>query len=158
MAVEIVGRCREEDTPVGIVRNASRQGEEVRITTLAGLNKHYESIDMSTIVVVGNSTTYVAGGRMITPRGYREAGRGVIERLSPWRRTLIFELQLQGFGCLTNGIITTLRRRDSLVVADDIAGASNIKSYKGIPICADVLYKMARGVGIGGESSSHIPQ
>jgi hypothetical protein len=55
-------------------------------------------------------------------------------------------------------VITTLRRRDSLVVADDIAGASNIKSYKGIPICADVLYKMARGVGIGGESSSHIPQ
>jgi precorrin-3B C17-methyltransferase len=74
MAVEIVGRYREGNTPVGIVRNASREGEEVRITTLAGLNKHYESIDMSTIVVVGNSATYVAGGRMITPRGYREAG------------------------------------------------------------------------------------
>ncbi|MPN53079.1 hypothetical protein SDC9_200742 [bioreactor metagenome] len=27
-------------------------------------------IDMFSLVIIGNSQTYVAGGRMITPRGY----------------------------------------------------------------------------------------
>jgi precorrin-3B C17-methyltransferase len=73
MAVEIVSRYRGKDTPVGIVRNASRDEEEARVTTLGEFKEHYESIDMSTLVIIGSSTTYVAGGRMITPRGYGEA-------------------------------------------------------------------------------------
>ena len=31
-----------------------------------------ESVNMVTIVVVGNSTSYVHGGRIVTPRGYEE--------------------------------------------------------------------------------------
>jgi precorrin-3B C17-methyltransferase len=76
-AVEIVGRCREGTTPVGIVRDASRKDEESMVTTLEGLKKHYESIDMSTVVFIGNSETYVAGGRIITPRGYKGAACAV---------------------------------------------------------------------------------
>jgi precorrin-3B methylase len=29
-----------------------------------------ERIDMFSLVIIGNSHTYVSGGRMITPRGY----------------------------------------------------------------------------------------
>lgn len=56
------------DTPVGIVRDAYRDAQEVELTTLAKMCD--SEINMRTIVIVGNEATYVAGGRMITPRGY----------------------------------------------------------------------------------------
>jgi precorrin-3B C17-methyltransferase len=56
------------DTLVGLARRAMREGQEVVITTLAKLLEH--QVDMQTIVIVGNSRTYVYGPFMITPRGY----------------------------------------------------------------------------------------
>lgn len=70
-AMEIIGRHRAGSTPVGIVRNAAREDESVVLTTLDGMDGHYDGVDMSTILVVGNSSTYTASGRVITPRGYR---------------------------------------------------------------------------------------
>jgi adenosylcobyric acid synthase len=68
-AQEILCRYRGPETPVGIVRNACRPGEEVAVSTLACLLDH--DIDMLSIVIVGNSQTRVdAAGRMVTPRGY----------------------------------------------------------------------------------------
>jgi precorrin-3B C17-methyltransferase len=67
---EIILAHRRMDTPVGIVRNAMREGQEVRILSLRELNEH--PVDMLSIVIVGNSQTRVAGTKMITPRGYRE--------------------------------------------------------------------------------------
>ena len=55
-------------TPVGYVRQAGRPEQQVVITTLADLNP--EAIDMFTVVIIGNSQTYVSDNRMITPRGY----------------------------------------------------------------------------------------
>jgi cobalt-precorrin 5A hydrolase/precorrin-3B C17-methyltransferase len=69
-AVEILKRHRKASTPVGIVRNAMRAGEEVIITTLGELLNH--EVDMRSIVIVGNSESFVYGQWMITPRGYRE--------------------------------------------------------------------------------------
>ncbi len=69
-AWEIVSNHRKPDTPVGIVRNAYRNNEEIKITTLKNmLNEH---IDMLTIIIIGNSKTYIKGRFMITPRGYLE--------------------------------------------------------------------------------------
>lgn len=65
---EIAGTHQRGDTPVGIVRNACRENESVRITDLAHMLE--EEIDMFSVVIIGNSTTYVEGGKMITPRGY----------------------------------------------------------------------------------------
>ncbi|MBI5902258.1 MAG: precorrin-3B C(17)-methyltransferase [Deltaproteobacteria bacterium] len=70
-AIDIVRRYRSPDTPAGIVRNATREGEEAFITTLSGIDAHYGSIDMLTIIIIGNSSTFREDGRMITPRGYR---------------------------------------------------------------------------------------
>jgi precorrin-3B C17-methyltransferase len=71
-AREILLGHRPATTPVGLVRDAYRPGQRVTITNLAGLMEHFASVDMVTTVVVGNSTTYLQGGRMVTPRGYEE--------------------------------------------------------------------------------------
>ena len=68
-ARKILLRHRSPETPVGIVRNASRSGEEIIVATLGTLPE--ESVDMFSLVLVGNSTTFVdREGRMVTRRGY----------------------------------------------------------------------------------------
>lgn len=59
---------RSPQTPVGYVRQAGREEEEIHITTLDKLN--VEEIDMFTIVLIGNSQSYVWNQQFITPRGY----------------------------------------------------------------------------------------
>ncbi|MHB0934770.1 MAG: precorrin-3B C(17)-methyltransferase [Armatimonadota bacterium] len=68
-AMSILRAHREAETPAGIVRNALRDGQEVKLTTLGELNE--EEIDMLTILIIGNSTTRIRDEWMITPRGYR---------------------------------------------------------------------------------------
>ncbi|MDB1088448.1 precorrin-3B C(17)-methyltransferase [Streptomyces sp. ACA25] len=68
-ALDILAGHRAPDTPAGVVRNASRPGERVTVTTLSGLVP--ESVDMMTVVTVGNSASRTVAGRMVTPRGYR---------------------------------------------------------------------------------------
>jgi precorrin-3B C17-methyltransferase / cobalt-factor III methyltransferase len=65
---EILLLHRQPETPVGIVRRAMREGQEVRLTSLAEMLQH--PVDMQTIIIIGNSQTYAAGGYMVTPRGY----------------------------------------------------------------------------------------
>ncbi|SCL88591.1 precorrin-3B C(17)-methyltransferase [Sporanaerobacter sp. PP17-6a] len=67
-AREILLKYKKNDTLVGIVRNAKRKGESCVITTLEDMLKY--DIDMFTTIIVGNSHTYMAKGKMITPRGY----------------------------------------------------------------------------------------
>ena len=67
-AAEILMKYRKKETPVGIVRNAVRKEEEACITTLEKLKD--AKIDMFSVVIIGNSQTYVKQERMITPRGY----------------------------------------------------------------------------------------
>ena len=59
---------RSAETPVGYVRQAGRDDEEMKITTLGAFDP--EDIDMFTVVLIGNSQSYIADGHIITPRGY----------------------------------------------------------------------------------------
>ncbi|MEU1406104.1 precorrin-3B C(17)-methyltransferase [Streptomyces sp. NPDC005728] len=68
-ALAILAEHREPATPVGVVRNASRPDESSRLTTLAALDP--ATVDMMTVVTVGNTATRNIAGRMVTPRGYR---------------------------------------------------------------------------------------
>ncbi|MGW0135574.1 precorrin-3B C(17)-methyltransferase [Streptomyces sp. NPDC003299] len=68
-ALAILAEHREPATPVGVVRNASRPDESSRVTTLGGLDP--VTVDMMTVVTVGNTATRTIAGRMVTPRGYR---------------------------------------------------------------------------------------
>lgn len=68
-AQQILLRHRSPQTPVGIVRNACRAGEEILLSTLDDLSDC--AIDMFSLVIIGNSSTTVdSAGRMVTPRGY----------------------------------------------------------------------------------------
>ena len=66
---------RDGTTPVGLVRDAYRPGQRVTVTDLGGLEARFEEVDMFTTVVIGNSSTYLHQGFMITPRGYEEKAR-----------------------------------------------------------------------------------
>ncbi|AWE49575.1 MULTISPECIES: precorrin-3B C(17)-methyltransferase [Streptomyces] len=68
-ALAILAKHRTPTTPVGVVRNASRPDESARLTTLGGLDP--ATVDMMTVVTVGNTATREVAGRMVTPRGYR---------------------------------------------------------------------------------------
>lgn len=68
-ALAILAEHREPTTPVGVVRNASRPDESSRLTTLGSLDP--ATVDMMTVVTVGNTATRDIAGRMVTPRGYR---------------------------------------------------------------------------------------
>ncbi len=59
---------RAASTPVGYVRQAGRDDQAVSVTTLEALDP--EDIDMFTVILIGNSQSYVTDGKMITPRGY----------------------------------------------------------------------------------------
>ena len=65
-ARDILLKFRAESTPVGIVRNAGRPDQSSTISTLENFTR--ETIDMFTLVIVGNSQTFVKDGFMITPR------------------------------------------------------------------------------------------
>lgn len=67
-AKNIISKYRKPTTTVGIVRNAKRRHEEVIITDLESMLNY--KIDMFTVVIVGNSNTYIQKDKMITPRGY----------------------------------------------------------------------------------------
>ncbi|MGI5407365.1 precorrin-3B C(17)-methyltransferase [Streptomyces chartreusis] len=68
-ALAILAEHRTPKTPVGVVRNASRPDESSRLTTLGSLDP--ATVDMMTVVTVGNTATRDIAGRMVTPRGYR---------------------------------------------------------------------------------------
>jgi precorrin-3B C17-methyltransferase len=70
LTCEILARHRPPDTPVGLVRAAYRAGQRVNLITLAQLPG--AEVDMVTIIIVGNSRTYIHQGKMVTPRGYAD--------------------------------------------------------------------------------------
>lgn len=67
--IDLIRNHRENNTPVAVVRNALRDGESHTIFTLENFND--EIVDMFSIVIVGNSKSYVKNGEFITPRGYK---------------------------------------------------------------------------------------
>ncbi|HZJ82339.1 MAG TPA: precorrin-3B C(17)-methyltransferase [Clostridia bacterium] len=67
-AIEIISKYRDGSTPVGIVRNSGRPGTSITITSLDSID--YESVDMSCVLIIGNSNTFIRDKQIITPRGY----------------------------------------------------------------------------------------
>ena len=78
---------RSPETPVGYVRQAGREEQEVSLTTLAELNP--EDIDMFTVLIIGNSQSYAWNNKMITPRGYYREGLSGQEGRKPGQNIMI---------------------------------------------------------------------
>ena len=69
-ACDILLETLPADRPCGIARMIGRPGEEGRVLTLGELRD--TAVDMFCTVFIGNAQTRALGGRLITPRGYRD--------------------------------------------------------------------------------------
>jgi cobalt-precorrin 5A hydrolase/precorrin-3B C17-methyltransferase len=67
-AQELLLAERPPHTPVVLARQLGREEEAVSLHELGTLP--LEQVDMLTLVLIGNSSSRVEGGRMVTPRGY----------------------------------------------------------------------------------------
>lgn len=68
LAIGIIKKHKPPTTPVGIVWRAMRKAQKVLVCNLDSVP--FEAVDMHSVVIVGNSQTYIWKGLMITPRGY----------------------------------------------------------------------------------------
>ena len=96
-AQNILLRHRSPDTPVAIVKSGYRARQQIQIVRLAEMADC--DIGMLTTVLVGNSSTFVREGLMVTPRGYankydamtgetragEQAGRSLSMGLAGWK-------------------------------------------------------------------------
>ena len=90
-------RHRRPDTPVALVKSAYRPRQSIRLVTLSEMAEC--EIGMLTTVLIGNRSTFVRAGLMVTPRGYankydtaggalregEQAGRSLSMGLSGWK-------------------------------------------------------------------------
>ena len=67
-AFELMKEFKSPDTPIGIVNAAGRKKEDLWLTTFAQMND--ERVGMTSMVIVGNRSTFRYQDYMITPRGY----------------------------------------------------------------------------------------
>lgn len=67
--LDIIRRYRGDSTPVAVVKNALREGQQQTLFTLGDLDESI--VDMLSIVIVGNSQSFIKGDKFITPRGYK---------------------------------------------------------------------------------------
>jgi precorrin-3B C17-methyltransferase len=77
MALDIALGHLSGSTPVGVVKNAFREGEECIVSTLQALREDDACVDMRSIVIVGGEETEIwrMNGDvrgLITPRGYHK--------------------------------------------------------------------------------------
>ncbi|MGG1679063.1 precorrin-3B C(17)-methyltransferase [Neobacillus sp. NRS-1170] len=68
-AQNILLKYRSPETPVGLVKSAYRENQNVVLTTLSEMLEH--DIGMLTTVIIGNSSTFFYDNKIITPRGYQ---------------------------------------------------------------------------------------
>ena len=69
-ACEILLRVLPEDRPCAVAQYIGREGENRRFYTLGQLKD--AQVDMFCTVFIGNESTRMIGGNMVTPRGYRD--------------------------------------------------------------------------------------
>jgi precorrin-3B C17-methyltransferase len=67
--LDTIRKYRNGNTPVALVKNALRDGQEVTLATLDTFD--CSKADMLSIVIIGNSQSYIKDGYFVTPRGYK---------------------------------------------------------------------------------------
>jgi precorrin-3B C17-methyltransferase len=69
-AFEIISGSRAPDTPVALLSAAASKAERLQTVALECIDP--ESIAVDTLIIVGNSRTFMYEGKMITPRSYKD--------------------------------------------------------------------------------------
>lgn len=67
--IEVIKKYRSGSTPVAVVKNALRDDQKVTLFTLDSFED--SCVDMMSIVIVGNSQSFIKDDKFITPRGYK---------------------------------------------------------------------------------------
>ncbi|MBW3042731.1 precorrin-3B C(17)-methyltransferase [Prochlorococcus marinus] len=67
-AVDLLLEFRKPSTPVAIARQLGRPEESIEIHTLETLP--FDQVDMLTILLIGNSQSFIKNNKFLTPRGY----------------------------------------------------------------------------------------
>lgn len=83
---DILLKHRSPETPVAIVKSAYRDRQSVVFATLATMCEH--EVGMLTTILIGNTNTYMAAGRMITPRGYANKYNVLTTDIKPGQQAL----------------------------------------------------------------------
>lgn len=68
-ALEQIMNIQGQDIWVGLAKDIGRIDEITHIMPISQVN--FDLVDMTTLVVVGNRSTYLKGNKLITPRGYQ---------------------------------------------------------------------------------------
>jgi len=68
-AARIFLEYRVPSTPVGVATALGMESERIVLSNLGEFLQ--EEIGMRSVVLIGNSTTRIVSGRMVTPRGYK---------------------------------------------------------------------------------------
>lgn len=66
--MELIKKYRSGNTPVAVVKNALRDGEEKTLFTIDSFDD--SNVDMFSIVIIGNTKSYIKDNKFVTPRGY----------------------------------------------------------------------------------------
>lgn len=69
-AREVLLESRPATTPVGLVTNAAREGEQTMVTTLGELST--DGVGMNTVLIIGAASTSLHGDWMVTDRALRD--------------------------------------------------------------------------------------
>lgn len=67
--INIIKEFRNGSTPISVVKNALRDKQEIYNFTLDTFDDSV--VDMLSIVIIGNSSSYYKDGKFVTPRGYK---------------------------------------------------------------------------------------
>lgn len=67
--MDIIRKHRRGNTPVAVVKNALREGQKKTLFTIDAFDDSI--VDMFSMVIIGNSKSYIKDGKFITPRGYK---------------------------------------------------------------------------------------
>jgi precorrin-3B C17-methyltransferase len=68
-ALNLALEYRAADTPVGLITDAASKTERLVVTDIVRASQ--KIIGMNTLVIIGNSRSYVYAGNLITPRPYK---------------------------------------------------------------------------------------
>jgi precorrin-3B C17-methyltransferase len=66
--MDLIKKYRDGNTPIAVVKNALRDGEESTLFTIDSFDD--TNVDMFSIVIIGNTKSYIKDNKFITPRGY----------------------------------------------------------------------------------------
>jgi precorrin-3B C17-methyltransferase len=69
-AIDIISESRPPDTPRGVLSQVATANEKAQITTVGELASIPLPVD--TLIIIGNSQSFIHEGKMVTPRSYRQ--------------------------------------------------------------------------------------